>query len=68
MKEEFQLTADEIKALQNILGALSRSITRAIDKNELKKETLDEAYEIYQFLADANIKLSNQLNYLEVNN
>lgn len=68
MKEEFQLTADEIKALQNILGALSRSITRAINKNELKKETLDEAFEIYQFLADANIKLSNQLNYLEVNN
>ena len=67
MKEEFQLTADEIKALQNILGALSRSITRAINKNELKKETLDEAFEIYQFLADANIKLSNQLNYLEVN-
>lgn len=67
MKEEFQLTADEIKSLQNILGALSRSITRAIDKNELKKETLDEAYEIYQFLASANIKLSNQLNYLEVN-
>lgn len=68
MKEEFQLTADEIKSLQNILGALSRSITRAIDKNELKKETLDEAYEIYQFLASANIKLSNQLNYLEINN
>lgn len=65
MDQDIQLTKEEILSLQNILGALSRAITKAVERDELKNDTLNDAFEIYKSIVSANKKLSLQLTKLE---